>query len=335
MAARVLFAVLFSGLVAFSGCVAGQAGQANSTPGVSSVAAPPEFSEDKGAIHGSVVDDQGLPIAGATVGLVEPSLTKTTAANGEFTFNQLPPAKYTFSVIALGYEAVSQRVEVKAGEVTQLHLVLVPVSIAEAYHKTLQQAGYVQCTLAMSPGVPTGGVYPGIPKWIGGVAVCGAFCIVQCLPAFPPDKFLLHWALDKGAQELVHEMSWTSTQAAGKGLFVVVEQDGVSNIPAKTYGQKIGPSPLIIFVNQTRMLNLSAATGQDCLTAKCKMQTRVFGAANTTNLVMPVDPPELGQLGKPDKHVDVGFVFDQKNTQYLTTFHNGLKPDGFTALGDK
>jgi hypothetical protein len=63
-----------------------------------------------GNISGSVVDDTGKPISGATVQAVSPSQTgsATTAASGRFTLLSLAPDTYTVSVSAPGYAAFSQ-----------------------------------------------------------------------------------------------------------------------------------------------------------------------------------------------------------------------------------
>jgi hypothetical protein len=333
MAAKTLFALSVWLAVAFAGCASsGAGGAAAATEGPTS----PTFGEDKGALHGVVLDDQSLPIEKATIGLMEPALTQTTGPNGAFTFNDLAPGTYTLSALALGYESVSRKVTVTQGQVTDLQLSLVPVAIQAPYHHTIQQAGYVQCTLAWTPGIqtgPAGGT--GLPRYIYGLAVCGAFCIASCLPAFSPDKFLLHWTADKGAQEMKYEMQWTSTQAVGKGLLVYVEVEGQPNADGKEYGNRTGTSPLVLEWNATRLQALAKTTGQDCLESKCKLHTRVFGWSNTTELYLPVDPPALGPFGKPDRKIDVGVVVDQRNMQYLTTFHNGPKPAGFTALSDQ
>lgn len=334
MAARLIVGIVSLIMLAFSGCIAGEATPESKPPGGGDIAAPPEFDEETGALYGVVTDEEGKPVEGATVGLIElPEKTGTTSAAGDFSLNNLPPGTYTLAVGALGFESNARKIEVRIGEITEVTFTMVALPVDVPYPATLIQLGYVLCTVRFYPGVPTGGLAgSGIPRWITGVAVCG----VAPIPTLPPDKFLLRWTLAaEGATEILHETTWQSNQALGKGQSSALEVDGRSNIPDATYGDAMGPSPLSIHANESKMLYVAEKAGSDCMTSKCKFQTRMFGSANTTEFYWPIPPPDLPVLGKPSNKIDIGFVYDQKNTQYLTSFHGMTRPLGFSVIEDQ
>ncbi|MDE3110243.1 MAG: carboxypeptidase regulatory-like domain-containing protein, partial [Acidobacteriota bacterium] len=68
-----------------------------------------------GAVSGTVVDNNGTPLAGATVMLAGTSSTTSTAADGTFTLSSISPGAYTLQASMVGYSAASQSVSVTAG----------------------------------------------------------------------------------------------------------------------------------------------------------------------------------------------------------------------------
>ncbi|MBI2078188.1 MAG: carboxypeptidase regulatory-like domain-containing protein [Euryarchaeota archaeon] len=95
------------------------------------MAAPASAADDVGSLRGLVTDDEQRPIAGVEVTLAEIKATTTTDAAGRFTFNDLAPATYSVFFARLGYDALARKVEVKAGEVIDLNVVMegIPVGL--------------------------------------------------------------------------------------------------------------------------------------------------------------------------------------------------------------
>ncbi len=54
-------------------------------------------------VHGRVVDSAGAPIANAVVSLAELKLATKTAADGSFSFSEVPPGRYTLIARRVGY----------------------------------------------------------------------------------------------------------------------------------------------------------------------------------------------------------------------------------------
>jgi hypothetical protein len=217
---------------------------------------------------------------------------------------------------------------VLAGEVSHQNIVLSQVAIEEAYHEILVQNGNVQCSVRAYPGVPTT-TMSGLPPWVTGVAVCG----LVSLPGFAPDRFLINYDVSAGAVEILAEMEWSSTQATGSALGVVLEHAGHPNDLDYTFGQMRGRSPLVVHANVTTVLAVQETSGIDCIADGCRLTTRVFAEAETTGIKTPVPlGPFPDPLGDPADRVDFGLTLDQRFVQYLTLFHLDPMPDGFSAL---
>jgi len=95
---------------------------------VASIAAPAAAQDyTAGAISGTVVDDAGAPVAGATVSATSVSQgftrTATTGANGSFSFNSLPSGSYNITVTGSGIaDYTAENVRVLGGQSVNVEL---------------------------------------------------------------------------------------------------------------------------------------------------------------------------------------------------------------------
>jgi hypothetical protein len=329
MTARATFMVAVLGLATLAGCIG--VDDADPTSDQDQQTGPAEFTEDTGAVSGTVLDDQGLPVEKGQVALAGDGFEEATTTDeaGRFAFSNVDPGSYRLFINALGYESVGKNVDVVVGEVTTVEVLLEPVAVAEPHAETQIGEGKVACSVRAYPGVPLAGVIE--PGWYTGVAVCG----LPVISDLREDQFLIIYEIPEGAQELYVEMEWESNQATGKGLSVVLEHSGHANDPDYTFGSDIGESPLFILADEETMAQVANTSEIDCLQETCELYTRVFAAANTTNLDWPTDPPDVPVFGPMHKRMlDVGIVWEQRFTQYLTSFHNQTRPEDFTALQD-
>ncbi|HEX9815451.1 MAG TPA: carboxypeptidase-like regulatory domain-containing protein, partial [Candidatus Thermoplasmatota archaeon] len=176
-------------LVAFSGCVVGES--ATTDPPATAAS----LDEDKGAIQGTIINDEGLPIANVLVGILETNEQTMTAQSGEYTFSNVVPGAITVSATILGYESASKRVTVEAGAVAQANFQLLPISIEEPFYVSLQDVGNIQCSVTWFPGAPLGDPvtgFPGDPGWYTSLQACGALAVVpgaNSVNPLPPSKF--------------------------------------------------------------------------------------------------------------------------------------------------
>lgn len=133
-AAAMALVFLVSGL---GGCLGGDAapkesgaaGSSSDEP-ASSISVTPTpgitVAINKGAILGHVQDDAGLSLPGAAILLLEADARATSDAAGDFRFNDLTPRSYLMRTEAQGFRPDEQTVEVRAGNVTTVSVLLLP-----------------------------------------------------------------------------------------------------------------------------------------------------------------------------------------------------------------
>lgn len=96
-------------------------------PGVAAAEAPGVVlaALDSAAIHGRVVSaETGRPLAGAQIRIVELGRRELAHGDGEFHFERLPAGQYTLEIEYIGHRTLRREVEVEAGQVVWLDVVL-------------------------------------------------------------------------------------------------------------------------------------------------------------------------------------------------------------------
>jgi hypothetical protein len=90
-----------------------------------------EASDSLGAIEGRVVDDEWMPLKGADVTLLEAPASVKTDADGAFVFNDLEPRSYSLAALKIGYFQKTVQLDVAAGKVLEVDLILDRVPVAD------------------------------------------------------------------------------------------------------------------------------------------------------------------------------------------------------------
>lgn len=205
-----LLAVSLVALLLLAGCAGGK----KVAPVEVSQAAPtPTVSAEFGAVSGTVVDEEAVPLAGVQVGLLERlEASARTDDQGKFTFSDVPPGHYRVAAQKLGYESAAREVDVQAGVVSEIQLPLKAVPIATEPLIVLQEKkGYIACSVS---------VY---------------YATNHCGEALGQDKAKFPFEVDaaQALQEAVFELVWTPGSAAtGQELELDVckQQDQSTNI---------------------------------------------------------------------------------------------------------
>lgn len=156
MTRGLLFVVVIASI---AGCVAEPA--PGTKLGSTSIAPAPEpsVSADQGAIAGTVLDEEQRPLSGVEAAIVGSNQSVLSDGEGKFTLNGLAPGTVVVAVARLGYESLSRRIDVVAGETTTASFVLVALAIVEPYVERFIENGFTQ--IAMSAPSFSAGVYYG------------------------------------------------------------------------------------------------------------------------------------------------------------------------------
>jgi hypothetical protein len=296
---RVGFIALCLLTIAFAGC-AGSAKDTGATPSTS--AAVPIVDEDSGSIHGFVLDDQVLPLRGADVAIVALELSTMTDEDGEFTLNDVPPGTHSLFASKLGYESRGEKVDVVAGEVRELQVVLVPMAIAEPHHESIPFAGEFQCSLAAFD-----------VTWMD----CGA-----------ETKSYFYFEKPEGVDHLVAELHWTSASAGtGQNLdFNLVKGTKIADTNEyQWYANVFGPSPLRIGIDVGEQFENPDSPSP----VGAKDQDQVVDDEDTHLGFNIYASPTYAQ----DVAL-VGLTLQQKFNGYVTLFYDEDVPEGFSAFPD-
>lgn len=305
------------------GCLGGDDADtsANADPSVLAPATPAEVDENTGGIEGQVLDDAGLPVVKASVGILALNLQTATDESGEFSFSKVEPGLHAIAVQKIGFEAAVRNVDVQKGDVTEVQLTLTATFVPQPYTWVRDQSGLFGCGTSWRPGV----VY-------SGVAVCGVLSFAgESTEAY--DKFLLVWEMEEATAQwtgAVFEMFWTSNQVAGQGLSMNWEVEGCSNVGDQRFASGGGNNPIKLVADAEKVSQTvenakadKSASGcvdppsSKCNDEGCTVQSRVFS-----------EPDTLGE-GSP---ADIGLTFQQQFDQYWTSFFDMEIPDDYSAL---
>jgi hypothetical protein len=104
-----------------------------------------ETAKGNGILEGSVLDENFVPIQGATVSLVGSDHKVETSWNGHFRFTNLEPKLYRITVEAANWAVATTEARVQADFATRLTIFLSPVSDLVGYSTMQQLRGQLTC----------------------------------------------------------------------------------------------------------------------------------------------------------------------------------------------
>lgn len=319
------FAMLLTLLVlAFAGCVAEDDAKTAST--VQPVAKA-EFDADTGSILGIVLNEDKLPIAGASVGILEPPVEAVSDASGGFALNRLAPGTYQVHASALGFKSASKPVEVVAGQVTEAEFVLETQASTGPYHeidiKRIQISGALWKLTPTCIYEPLTSVNP-LLKTCGGLRLAG--------------EGEFHYTADQVTNEwktILSEVAWQpQSGVSGRGWNHDVNAPNVTRgsggainqADPRTFQEDSAVSPIIIRIdNPTTMVERGIAeedwyADPGCSANNCDWFWRMFPGA--CDLGSCYDGP----------YPDYGVMQDGVADVYFTYFIREAAPEGYTSL---
>lgn len=254
-----LAVLALAAMTVLAGC-GGPSGKDEET-GAIATAPTPTFDADTGAVQGTVITDESVPVAGAEVALLQTEFRTLSDEAGAFTINNVPPGTYTLTAIKLGFNADAKSVTVAAGEILPATILLAAIPIEEAFLQTDINTGHLDWGIRIVPQV---GGYAG-----GDLA----------------HDFETDGRTDAMGGFLV-EMTWQDTQALAGGMRLgveVIEEDNEGDytfcvLDSRPPGRCDGTG------NVTKVLENGH---DDCPPEQCHLQWRGFTSTRYTGL--PVD----------------------------------------------
>lgn len=286
---------------------------------------PTDTVEMYGSLLGRAVDDELVPLPNITITLVESASQTLTAADGSFSFGDVPIGEYSVAATHPMYEETLVEVDVVVDEETVLELGLVKKPEYRPFNLTVPLEGQFECGAELP--IITG------PCWtfVEGVS-CGApvnNCVTD--PVFK-SKYEFRFDVAPRWETLVAELVWTSGATAMDGMRMYVENTNVSaqgahgTAVSKVHGNK-QPLTLRIDRGQPALGHETYAGGAPAYIPDegGTQQIRVFPKGQAYDQTSQVCSDSGCLLG-------VGVGMDVTFTVYLTIFYNQAAPAGFSAV---
>lgn len=285
------------GALLLAGCAAGGTGSDVGSPadGPSGPGAAP--GDATGVVRGLVVDDVFSPLDGASVGITELDLLRATNGEGFFEFGDVAPGTYTVAAQKLGYSSAAKRVEVVAGQVTEVNLALAVVEIVEPFVDVKNWEGFIECQI--------------------GTAAVLANCVPiqnilnqNDLPNPTNTEQIGFFLVEEPRNETIgglYELLWEKATAyTADELFLSIEPENTGL--GGGYESDSGPSVLRVEVTDNEPYTSVDPSDPD----NDEVQVRVFAAGRT--------PPTL--------------VLQQRFTVWSSVFYFAHPGEAYSALGD-
>lgn len=204
--------------LALAGCTGGGPGKDAPSDPFASLTEGAKPRDGMGAISGVVVDAAIRPLQGANVTLVGTGETVATGEGGGFRFEAVEPGVHFLQVGARRHEETQVSVEVAAGQVAPVRVLLVPLEGAEPYRMTMQFRGHID-------------LYVGFAQFAAEVVAPGT---LQCTCSWV-------FETDPGLQTIVYEAVGASSVANpgtpvtddGDAYWELISQGGQGDIASE------------------------------------------------------------------------------------------------------
>lgn len=136
-------------LLAFSlsGCVRAESIDSSDSADATAPSHIDAGSASGGAIVGSVVNEELVPIENALVA-IDDLTPATTDASGRYSVEGLEPGEHRLIAQALGYESVARRIALAADETLEIQIVLVRLEILDPHTLLFIKSGIVRCGIS-------------------------------------------------------------------------------------------------------------------------------------------------------------------------------------------
>ena len=273
---------------------------------------PVEVTQSTGAIRCLVVDDRIQPVAGVaiTVRGADVARNATTDAQGRCALSGLAPGTYFLSAASPLHQPAQTSVEVQAGvaEPPLTRLQLQRLYTNAPYSVQVTRDGFFECS------------QDGASVWYSSSTCAdGVFGPAsQAEPALSnvtDQQREWHSDVAPGWQALVFEMSWQPTsQGTSPKMGMVISTYKPTRNGAHCFAELVGTSPARLQID----VGVAHATN-------CGVAPTMIPAGGMDNMSYFVSV-------RSADGITPGLAINQKFTVYLTMFHYGRPPDGWSFV---
>jgi hypothetical protein len=293
--------------LSFAGCVDGS--------GKSVAPGGPNVELDQGAIsiRGLVMDDELVPIAGASIVDAGSDRTAMTDLQGVFVLGPLEEGQHALTASKAGYESVSLAVQVFNEPVDGIRFLLSAVATDVPYHETTNHVTFVNCA-SYNP--------------IGGLPCTKLVDYVAGTSLSPEESFAFPFQVPSpGLADMLIEMTWTPQAFASDMLFKMQTPPGQpATALSQSYFAMEGGKPLRGWVT-ANIDNDGEDGGWAVFDAEPKKVTyEGMTIWSDNNATIPGVPGVLSGWT---------FYFNHRAETWMTFFYNRPGTRDYTALPDE
>lgn len=311
MVPRAPLVVLLVAVVAASGCSSPP--KDPDAPDVSFDDIPLVATSTTGVIRGLVVDERIVPIAEATVALrggAREDLA-TSDDQGRFGFSGLEPGTYFLTVTSTLHKEVQSSAEVVAG-VAEPPLVRVQMERLfqqDPYSVQITQEGFFECSQAGAGLYSSSNCVYDPYRW-----ALGPPSPTQAIDNVTKQNREWHADVGPGWQQLVFEMTWQpTTQSTSQNMGMVVSTYKPERDGAHWFAEFEGGTPLRGQIDVGVEHDSASGVDPEMIPPEGMTQMSYFVSV------------------RPDGFTP-GLAVNQKFTTYLTMFHYGIPPAGWSFV---
>ncbi len=251
---RIVLGLIVALSLLFAGCIGGSDDAAED----GELLERAEVTEDTGGIQGAVTNAAIEAVPDITVTLEQTGETTESSMDGSFAFSELSPGAYTLVFEGDGFLPTQKEVDVSAGEVTFVDIVLTEEPTREPYSVQNEMTGFIECSARAGPAPdpePTG--------FFLGVAVCSV--PNSLVPGNATnDRFNFFYEIEPDPWQKVTELQWDPSQQLAEEFSVRVEPEGIANDRATEFGAAWDSSPMHIHTDRDRFIEVDENTTEIC-----------------------------------------------------------------------
>lgn len=261
-----------------------------------------------GVLRGVVVDERIVPVVGAVVdvrGAAE-APNQTTDDQGRFLFSDLPAGTYFLHVFSPTHKAIQTSAEVVAGEAepAPVRVLVERLFAQDPYAVQVMHEGYFQCSQAGA-------------SWYYSSSTCqdGVFGPLSgSAPRVTQQDREWHADVGPGWQVIVFEMEWEPTSdSTSRNMGMVVSTYKPERSGSHWFAEFEGATPVRGQLDVG--VQHESASGED---------PTMVPAEGMTNMSFFVSVREDG--------LTPGIALNQQFTVYVTMFHYGRPPEGWSFV---